>query len=308
MSYKKIISKFWNSQEQVLSFAETGPSRYLRGFFLKIKNPKGKKVLDLGCGGGRNTEMLLRFGFDVFACDLHEEMVKFTKKRIKEIDKEASKKIEIASMSSLPYPECYFDFVVSNGVFHNAENLKELNLSMSETARVLKEGGFFIMNMFVKDNSLNKEFNKKRGEKYLYFTKKGLPIILLPVYGLIDIFLKNNLKILSYSEDWITIKAGKRKIFRAICQKNNKIKNLPLLNLRTLIDECDKKILSVFFDRINLVKKIKKYKKRTGLPLIDDRREYEIYKKLLKFSRKHKLNFSNKKIKKMTSFILKISR
>jgi len=35
-----------------------------------------KRVLDLGCGAGRNTQFLFEYGFDVFACDYYDGMVK----------------------------------------------------------------------------------------------------------------------------------------------------------------------------------------------------------------------------------------
>ena len=113
-------------------------------------------------------------------------------------------------------------FNLKGELSNNAKNLEEFNLAVEETARVLKENGFLIVNIFVNDNRLNKEFTKSKMREYLYFTKNGLPIILLPVHKLINIFLKNNFKILSFQEKLITLEVGKRKLFKGVFKKEDK--------------------------------------------------------------------------------------
>jgi len=44
--------------------------------------PKGGKVLDAGCGSGRDARYFLEKGYDVFACDASEEMVKLSSEYI----------------------------------------------------------------------------------------------------------------------------------------------------------------------------------------------------------------------------------
>jgi len=215
---KEILSKFWNDKKRVVDFATQEPSQYLVGFFSKISNPKDKKVLDIGCGGGRNTEMLLRLGFDIFALDLHKKMVESTRKKIAKMNKKEAEKIILASVLSLPYPDSFFDYVVSNGLFHNAENLREFKLSVRETSRVLKKNGCLVLNTFV-DGNFKNGFAKSQKEKYLYFTRECLPIVLLPTPELINIFSENSLKLLSSQEKPVTISTGERKVFRAIFLK-----------------------------------------------------------------------------------------
>jgi len=190
--YRKTISKFWNRKKRINNFANEKPSEHLVKFFSKISNLKSKKILDIGCGAGRNTEMLSGFGSDVYACDTHKAMVEFTKKRVAKFGKDKTKKIIIASMSSLPYRDRTFDFVVSNGVFHNACSFEELLIAVRESARVLKKHGKLALNIF-SSKVIDSKIKKLKTKKFAYVTSSGLPMILVSKKDLIRILNKNNL-------------------------------------------------------------------------------------------------------------------
>ena len=218
--HKKNINNFWNNSEQVSSFGEKKPAKFLTDFFSKIDNSSNKKVLDIGCGGGRNTELLYNLGFDIFACDLHDEMVKFTKQRISRLNKEKTERIISASMLSLPYADKTFDYIISNGVFHNVNCLEEFNKSTEEAVRVLKNNGKLILNMFsAKVIDLNLELSKD----FIYITPQKLPMVLLPKQIIEKILFKNNLHSVSkITETETVISTGKRSVLRGIFQKVEK--------------------------------------------------------------------------------------
>src|SRR3989344_2565608 len=46
----------------------------------ELLNPKGKKVLDYGCGGGTFTEYLRNKGAEIIGVDISKEMIKIAKK------------------------------------------------------------------------------------------------------------------------------------------------------------------------------------------------------------------------------------
>lgn len=85
----------------------------------------------------------------------------------------------------------------------------------------MKNGGYLILNTFVEGN-LKDEFRKEKNNKYLYFTRKGLAIVLLPVNKLIKILLKNNLQLLSHQTRYVTIKTGKRRMLKGVLKKEQK--------------------------------------------------------------------------------------
>ena len=61
---------------------------------------------------------------------------------------------------------------------------------------------------------------------------------------------------------------------------------------RSEIDEINSKILDLLNKRIEIVKKIGKRKKQLGIPIVDAKREKEIYEKLDKLADEKKLDRS----------------
>ena len=93
---------------------------------------KGEKILDLGCGDGTLALELEKFGAEVVAVDLSEEMV--AKSREKGLD------AYIMSATELLYEE-QFDAVFSNAVLHW---VKESDLAVEKINKSLKHGGRFV--------------------------------------------------------------------------------------------------------------------------------------------------------------------
>ena len=115
-------------KKNILWFKSQPFSQYWVDFFSKIKNKKNKRVLDLGCGVGRNTKMLSKLGFNFYACDNCKKMVDETKKSLKNIgfdEKFLERRITQQSMDNLSYPSNYFDFIISHGVYHSASSMRE---------------------------------------------------------------------------------------------------------------------------------------------------------------------------------------
>src|SRR3989338_169237 len=51
------------------------------GFFRKLA--KGKKIIDIGCGPGRDGVLFTKFGFDYTGIDVSKAMLKLARKRVK---------------------------------------------------------------------------------------------------------------------------------------------------------------------------------------------------------------------------------
>ena len=99
---------------------------------------KDKVCLDGGCGGGRYLVALSRLGArEVQGIDLSEQHIELVKKRISDRNL-AHVYAQKASVLGIPFPDNYFDFVLSTGVIHHTPNPRA---AFSELARVLKPGG-----------------------------------------------------------------------------------------------------------------------------------------------------------------------
>jgi cyclopropane fatty-acyl-phospholipid synthase-like methyltransferase len=104
----------------------------------KLAERNQLKILDLGCGVGANTVFLCAEGFKVYATDISEGGLKITKKRLKERGLNAT--VEIADMEHQPFPDNFFDGIISYGVlqYNNREGYLK---SIAEMHRILKKGG-----------------------------------------------------------------------------------------------------------------------------------------------------------------------
>jgi ubiquinone/menaquinone biosynthesis C-methylase UbiE len=211
--------KFWNNARTIKWFDEQPVPDYWVTFFGN-KRKRMKKILDLGCGAGRNTQFLLELGYDVYACDLCNGMVEATRKRLRKIglNKALGKKRVIkASMLNLPYKNSFFDAVLSNGVFHNVASLKEIELAIEETARVLKKDGCLCFNLF---SSQYIDPSLKRISDRVYLTKERLSMVLISRAEFICLCEKRGLvskgEIIEYERE---VSTGKRSIMRGILRK-----------------------------------------------------------------------------------------
>jgi SAM-dependent methyltransferase len=96
------------------------------------------KILDYGCGKGILVEEGIRQGIDIYGV---EAFLFGSGVKIKEHLQERGvlgNKIKELSEDSIPFPDGYFDLIISNQVF---EHVKDLNQCLSEIGRVLKEDG-----------------------------------------------------------------------------------------------------------------------------------------------------------------------
>lgn len=113
--------------------------------FLKENNVK--KILDLGCGAGRHSIPLAEAGFEVTGVDIAPKALKLlnTKKQDLPI-----KTIE-AEMDELPFVDETFDAIVCINVIHHAK-LEKIKKTISEMHRVLKKGGFILLDILSTSN------------------------------------------------------------------------------------------------------------------------------------------------------------
>ena len=216
------IAKFyWNSRTIVDEFTEAQEPIYWRSFFETIKYPESLTVLDLGCGGGRNTYMLAELGFRVEACDLHENMLKATWMKIQKLNSLKRNKVHIqkANMLKLPYETESLDIILSNGIYHNTSSVDEFEQAIRESARILKKGGLLCLNVF--SNAYVDETLNKQTEEFLFVTPDGLDMMLLPPIRILDIL--NTVSLVPYNETVSyesKINVGTRSVLRGIfCKK-----------------------------------------------------------------------------------------
>ena len=102
----------------------------------------GMKVLDAGCGGGRNIVWFMRNGFVVFAIDIDEGVVAKIRKLATSLAL-SPENFQKATLESIPFPKESFDWVICNTVLHFAEDRDQFDRMLAEMWSKLKPGGMF---------------------------------------------------------------------------------------------------------------------------------------------------------------------
>jgi SAM-dependent methyltransferase len=115
---------------------------YLFDQLLRGNIAPGMRIVDAGCGGGRNLLYLLRERYDVFGVDVSAEAVVSIRKTVEEVAPALpSANFQVASIEAMPYPDAFADVVVCHSVLHFARDEAHLDAMVRELWRVLRPGG-----------------------------------------------------------------------------------------------------------------------------------------------------------------------
>jgi len=127
-------------------FIEAIPDNLLNSF-CGVGNPfaiaqikEGGIVLDIGCGAGFDLYVASRHVGDtgkVIGVDLTEEMVAKAQSNLSALEVKNAE-VHLISSEQLPFADCTFDTVISNGVINLSPEKQYL---FSEIHRLLKSGG-----------------------------------------------------------------------------------------------------------------------------------------------------------------------
>lgn len=117
---------------------------YLFDQIQKGRFTPGMRILDAGCGGGRNITWLMRNGFEVCAIDVDEGVVAAIRDLAKNLAPGlSSDNFQVATLGSIPFADEAFDRVICNAVLHFAADREQFDQWLAEQWRVLKPGGMF---------------------------------------------------------------------------------------------------------------------------------------------------------------------
>lgn len=128
-----------------------------------------RRVLDVGCGGGRHLVYPAEQGFVVYGTDRSAAGLTISRERL---EKEGLKAVlRRCDMTEVPFPDEFFDAVLSVQVLHH-NTLESVGKAVGEIRRALKGGGLFFANFCGKGD--HKEGKGKKIEPGTYIRDSGI--------------------------------------------------------------------------------------------------------------------------------------
>ncbi len=117
---------------------------YLFDLLLKGRITSDMKLLDAGCGGGRNLTYFFNAGFDVSGVDQSPAAISEIRSLAAELAPNLpAENFRIEAVEKMSFADSAFDVVLSSAVLHFARDENHWDQMVREMWRVLKPGGIF---------------------------------------------------------------------------------------------------------------------------------------------------------------------
>lgn len=144
-NYARAFGLQWKTFAKIQLDSHTGTNftreRLERCLGCKTEELKNKDVLEVGCGAGRFTELLVNSGVHTHSIDL-SNAVETNKENIGE---KMNYSIAQACANEIPYPKKEFDYVICLGVIQHTPSPQKTIQSLWE---MIKPGGIFVFDHY----------------------------------------------------------------------------------------------------------------------------------------------------------------
>ena len=125
----------------------------------------GMRVLDAGCGYGRNLVHLLREGCEIFALDADAESVEHVRQLAAALQPRLpAENFRVGPIECMPFADALADVVICNSVLHFARDEDHFRAMLAELWRVLRPGGLFFCRL---GSRIGMDFERVRGGRFL---------------------------------------------------------------------------------------------------------------------------------------------
>lgn len=115
---------------------------YLFDQLLRGRITPGMRVLDAGCGSGRNLVYLLKAGFEVYGVDADPIAIQTVRSLATRLAPALPQNnFRAEPIEGMSFPDAFADIVLSSAVLHFARDDEQFGALVQNTWRVLKPGG-----------------------------------------------------------------------------------------------------------------------------------------------------------------------
>lgn len=188
---KESLIKYWNKKFSKGDIFGQRPTVLAREFVNFVKKKDMKKVLDLGCGQGRDCIYFFKNNFEVTGLDISDEAINFLKNEYGDINWVLGDNRELSVFN-----DSSFDAVYSNLSLHYCTKSEFVKV-VSSVFNILKPGGFLFCTL---KNIKDKNFGKGKEVERNVFEVHGGVIRHFFEKGEIKNALKNKFEIIKLEE------------------------------------------------------------------------------------------------------------
>jgi tellurite methyltransferase len=129
---------------------------YLFDQLLKGRISPGMRILDLGCGSGRNLVYLLNEGYEVYGVDQDARASAWL----------PAGRFRNETIEQMTFPDAFADVVISSAVLHFAHDDDHFRAMLDATWRVLKPGGLLFCRL-ASSIGIESQIAKITGRRFL---------------------------------------------------------------------------------------------------------------------------------------------
>lgn len=117
---------------------------YVFDQLLRGRIAPGMRVLDAGCGGGRNLVFLFSQGYDVCGNDVSPAAIAEVRALAQRLAPSAPGDFRVEAIEHTSFPEASVDVVLASAVLHFARDAAHFDAMLDALWRVLAPGGLFV--------------------------------------------------------------------------------------------------------------------------------------------------------------------
>lgn len=116
---------------------------YLFDQLLKGTYNQCHKILDVGCGGGRNLVYFLQHGYEVYGIDPNPEAIAAVQELSTALaGRNAIENFIVGFAETMPFADDTFDLLICSAVLHFAQNQQHFEAMLTKMWQVIKPGGY----------------------------------------------------------------------------------------------------------------------------------------------------------------------